>query len=95
METQPILPAASEDDSGHETIIQDGILSTSRYYDSEHVAPADQELENIEGGGGKVITDTKVILVVAALTLTSFLVMLDMSILPTVGQKLFGPLVIT
>lgn len=95
MATQPIVPAASEDGSGPEAIIGDGDHPTSRYYDSEHAATGDQGLRNIEGGGGKVTTDTRVILVVAALTLTSFLVMLDMSILPTVGKELFEPLAIT
>jgi len=88
MESQPIISPTSQDARRSEDTLQDEDFHAAPYSDLEDAPSQAQDVPpHDEGGEGDAtaITDAKVALVVAALTLTSFLVMLDMSILPTVG----------
>jgi hypothetical protein len=95
MESQPVESSASQDISRPEGIVQDDDFHTGRYSDLEYPPSRSQEVPQDDGGAKEdAATNAKVALVVAALTLTSFLVMLDMSILPTVGKELLNTLII-
>lgn len=88
MEDEPMISSTSQDARGEEGIVQDDDLHTVPYSDLEQPPSRSREVPQGDSGAGKDdTTDTSVLLVVAALTLTSFLVMLDMSILPTVGTR--------
>ena len=90
MESEPIVPPASPDTS---RFVPGDDFRTGRYSDVEHPPRQSQEVPQ-DGDETKedVVANAKVTLVVAALTLTSFLVMLDMSILPTVRKELLNSL---
>ena len=95
MESQPVVSSASQDTSRSEGIVQDDDFHTGRYSDLEYPPSRSQEVpQDDDGAKEDAVTNAKVALVVAALTLTSFLVMLDMSILPTVGKELLNTLTI-
>ncbi|EFQ35394.1 major facilitator superfamily transporter [Colletotrichum graminicola] len=84
MANQPVVSPASQDSRDSEDVSQNDEL-LAPYSDMEDRPPNhSQEVPQCDDGTkAYAITDAKFILVVAALTLTSFLVMLDMSILPT------------
>lgn len=100
METQPLLSSKSHHITRPKNILQDDRdFSTGRYSVLDHPSSQSQEVpreadEDEDGDRSKeyCLTNAKATMVVAALTLTCFLVMLDMSILPTVGNGLLNVL---
>ena len=88
-----MVPSPSQDTSRSEGTVQGDDFHSGRYSDLEHPPRRSQEVPQ-DGDATKEdgVANAKVALVVAALTLTSFLVMLDMSILPTVGKELVNAL---
>ena len=89
MGSQPVVRSASSQDNIHSegNVQSDDCRTPGQYSDLDHSSRRSQEEVPQDSDGTKedASANAKVALVVAALTLTSFLVMLDMSILPTVG----------
>ncbi|KAE8365531.1 MFS general substrate transporter [Aspergillus caelatus] len=85
MESQRLISSESLDIPRPEGIVQDEEdFHTGRYSDLEHPSSQGQDVpQDGDEDENDDVTNAKVVLVVAALTATSFLVMLDMSILPT------------
>ncbi|KAK6063594.1 major facilitator superfamily transporter [Seiridium cupressi] len=84
MENQPISSSIAQSTPGSGDTVQEDAVHTTPYSDSDQPNSRSQGIpEDGDGAEEDDVPDNTVILVVAALTLTSFLVMLDMSILPT------------